>query len=100
MSLNVTFWSRMKRSGAAEHIRDMRLLHRTRELRLVYNTRCGCSLTEHAIHNLNGEIGRKNSYGNDPPRLTHRRKQIGDVVADRKTPDWKFQPGVFSEMAE
>lgn len=22
--------------------------------------------TEHAIHNLNGEIGRKNSYGNDP----------------------------------
>lgn len=22
--------------------------------------------TEHAIHNLNGEIGRKNSYGGDP----------------------------------
>ena len=22
--------------------------------------------TEHAIHNLNGQIGRKNSYGNDP----------------------------------
>jgi hypothetical protein len=22
--------------------------------------------TEHAIHNLNGEIGCKNSYGNDP----------------------------------
>jgi hypothetical protein len=22
--------------------------------------------TEHAIHNLDGQIGRKNSYGNDP----------------------------------
>jgi hypothetical protein len=22
--------------------------------------------TEHAIHNLNGQIGRNNSYGNDP----------------------------------
>lgn len=22
--------------------------------------------SEHAIHNLNGQIGRKNSYGNDP----------------------------------
>lgn len=30
--------------------------------------------TEHAIHNLNGQIGRKNSYGHDgnPPRDKNR----------------------------
>lgn len=25
--------------------------------------------TEHTIHNQNGQIGQKNSYGNDPPKV-------------------------------
>jgi len=41
--------------------------HRTKEVAVRQGRRFARKWkSEHAIHNLNGEIGRKNSYGNDP----------------------------------